>query len=64
MPPTSISAQSTCRPRVEKKTRVTRHAGVYFASIAAFEAFRNFGGQLLIDVRPSSSTVVSPGNGF
>ena len=25
-------------------------AGVYFASIAAFEAFRNFGGQLLIDV--------------
>ena len=25
--------------------------GVYFASIAAFEAFRNFGGQLLMDVR-------------
>lgn len=32
-------------------TNSTRRVGVYFASIAAFEAFRNFGGQLLIDVR-------------
>ena len=33
-----------------KSSRRMFFEGVYFASIAAFEAFRNFGGQLLIDV--------------